>query len=296
MPESDDLGRAWAWRNRGLTALAVAGALGAAAFVFPDAARRGEVQYLCVLSLGYGHLLGALAFSRERLASCVARGVPPALFWSFVASSAASAFAVYSLALRAAPLLLLPLLAIATWHTAENDLALGRAYREGFRLPPLPRSPRHHAVSIAATAAVLLAAGLAPPWRGWIAAEVPPLAPLLGRLPPSPLAFSDVFAAATGWHLLSWLLFLWDRARACERDGQPQAAAALRRGLLVWHAAPIAVCALLAASEAAPLAPLRAAVFAPGLYLYGSMLHVLQTALLRGLEPRPVRSMVAGAA
>ena len=76
--------------------------------------------------------------------------------------------------------------------------------------------------------------------------------------------FGDVFSAVTLYHLLAWL-------------GLRIARGARLAPLAAVHAAPALLCGALwlAPAEAAPL---RALAFSPGVYLFWSALHVLQTA------------------
>jgi hypothetical protein len=168
-----------------------------------------------------------------------------ALACAWLAAAAATAFALYAATARAWPPLTLGLAALSVWHIAENDAALVRALRTGGPLPALPRTACAHARPLAATALVLAAAAWALP---------------------DPGRFGDVFSAVTLYHLVAWLGFALARG-------------ASRARLAALHAASAFACAALA------LAPeggaLRSVAFSPGIYLFWSALHVLQTARAR---------------
>jgi hypothetical protein len=158
-----------------------------------------------VITLGYGHLIGAALPALRRAA---ARGP---LACAAGVGAAATAFALYATAARAWPPLALGLAAVSVWHIAENDAALARALRAGGPLPGLPRAPGAHALPLAGAALVLA-----------VAAEALPDA---GR-------FGDVFSAVTLYHLVAWLGF------ALARGASPRRLAAL-------HAVPALACGAL---------------------------------------------------
>jgi membrane protease YdiL (CAAX protease family) len=224
-------------------------ALGVAAFViathaaWPEASARAPRQYALVITLGYGHLIGAALPAWRRIA---ARGPLVASAWLL---AAATAFALYGTAVAAWPALVLAPVALSIWHIAENDVAIARALRAGGALPKLARGAGGHAPAVAGAALVL---GVA----GWAL--------------PDPGAFGDVFSAVTLYHLLAWLALRIARG-----------ASLARLGLL--HAGPALVCAALWLAPDAGAASLRALAFSPGVYLFWSALHVLQTA--RGRAP-----------
>lgn len=300
-------------RNRARSAALVAAWLAAAGLLFPDGARRAEAHYLLVATLGYGHLIGAL---RPRGRGARPRG---ALRAAYVALAIANGLLAYALLLERWPALVLVLLAASVWHSAENDLALDAAYAAGRRLGPISLGAGAQLASLGATLLVvalaggtLAAAGLEPALaESALVRTGPPLAaagaaaagaalllrgerPLLGALllaggaalcaggAPPGLAFADVFAAATLHHLVSWLLLLADRARA-EARHEPAAAAALLRRVGAAHLAPAALLWVLLPLAGARGEALRAALLAPALYLFLSVLHVAQTARARGV-------------
>jgi hypothetical protein len=78
------------------------------------------------------------------------------------------------------------------------------------------------------------------------------------------------------YHAASWVLFFLDRARGLARRA-PREARLLRWRLWLVHAVPLALNALLFF-----LAPaLYVWVASPALYLFWSVLHAVQTALVR---------------
>jgi len=151
--------------------------------LLPEAQERSSHQYLLVIALGYGHLLGAAGGALDA-------AVRAPLAAAFGAASAASAFVLYLEGVAAWPGVPFVLLALSVWHFAENDRALARALASGGALGALPRGARAHAAPAAVTVAVIAAALAASPDAG-----------LLG----------DVFSAATLFHLVGWLAFLLAR-------------------------------------------------------------------------------------
>jgi hypothetical protein len=265
---------------------------------FPDPGIRASVQYLIVVTLGYGHLLGAVLPCR-RHSTPESSGSSPVLHASFRAVSALTGFAVYAAAIERAPALILPLLAVSAWHTVENDLAIARAYANGLRVGPLPRGRGHHLISLAATGLVVLlgtrteswqelAQGIGWPWSG--------AAPVPGPTSPIPLVgwfdLPDLFVLVTLHHLVSWLIILADRVRVLREEGRRDEAGRLCTRLAVVHLAPALVCVLLLALPESRSGSLHLFVFGPAVYLYWSVLHVAQTIWRRGIEGGEVRGML----
>lgn len=303
------------WLVRGLGAAAVLAFLGATRALEADPIARADLQYRWVLPFGYGHLLGALWFSRRRLASALP-AYAPRLFAAFLAVSIATLFAIYAWALAAGPLLaLLPLLAVSTWHTAENDLALADAHRRGLALGAVPRARDVQLAAIGVALGVALAAATAGgelaarwavlPGQGFAvlalrAAGLATGAALLSRggtsaprvlggslvlasalVRRSGLGLSDVVAGATLYHLATWLVYSLEKLWAVRRT-DPFRARSQARQLAAVHAVPVLVCV---AAYSSPFEALASALAAPAVYLFGSVLHVAQTAWLRGLAP-----------
>jgi membrane protease YdiL (CAAX protease family) len=230
-------------RPRFAAALAVAFFLALTHAAFPDGAERAPAQYALVITLGYGHLLGAAlpAFRRS-----VARGTL-ACAWRLCA--AATAFALYASAVAAWPPLVLGLVALSVWHIAENDAAMARVLRAGGALRRLPPGAAGHALPFAAAALVL---GLA----RWAL--------------PDPGRFGDVFSGVTLYHLVAWLAFARARGASTAR-------------LAALHAGPALACGALWLAPEPGAAALRALAFSPAIYLFWSALHVLQTARARAV-------------
>jgi hypothetical protein len=177
----------------------------------------------------------------------------------------------------------------------ENDLAISRAYKGGLRVGPLPRSRAHHAVSLGVTGLVVVAGSWTESWRElasglrWNAGVGEPVAP---HSDPGSAALAgwldlpDLFVLVTLHHLLSWLILLADRVRALRAAGRGGEAASLSRRLVAVHLAPALACGLLLSIPAARVESIHLFAFGPAVYLYWSVLHVVQTSWRRGLEPR----------
>ncbi|MBW2241160.1 MAG: hypothetical protein JRH01_04175 [Deltaproteobacteria bacterium] len=252
--------------NRVQSIAAVSLLLGLAHTLWPDPGERSAWIYRCVTTFGYGHLIGAAWFGRRLFGTLRPPPVSPILWRAFVLTTVAVLLGVYSWSLHRAPGLILFFFGVSAWHIAENDLALGQAYRNGGRLPGLSRPWSGHLRALGVTSIVVVA-GLATPELGWT--------PLMG-FPWSGPSLSDVFAAVTGYHLVSWVRFIIDRTRWSDDTS----ARRQRRDLIAVHVLPLAAClALLEIGERA--APIEALVFGPGIYLFWSVLHVLQTAVTR---------------
>jgi len=225
-------------RPRFVAALAVAVFLALTHAVFPDGAARAPAQYALVITLGYGHLIGAALPAFRRVA---ARG---ALACAWRLCAAATALALYAAAVAAWPPLVLALVALSVWHIAENDAAMARVLRAGGALCRLPPGAAGHALPLFCAALVLALALSALPDAG---------------------RFGDVFSAVTLYHLVAWLAFASARGASAAR-------------LVVLHAGPALACGGLWLAPEPAAAALRAVAFSPGIYLFWSALHVLQTA------------------
>lgn len=170
-----------------------------------EAEARSYGQYLFVITLGYGHLLGAALGARR-----AARASP--LTRAFVATTIASGFALYVEGVTAWPGLAFTLLALSVWHFTENDVAMAGALRRGTALRPLPRNGRAQLLPLAVAAAIVAAALAVSPDSG-----------LLG----------DLFSAATLFHLVGWLVFLSARGASPLRLLAVHAPAFVLCGLLL---------------------------------------------------------------
>ena len=153
-----------------------------------QAEARSQAQYLFVITLGYGHLLGAALGARRARVSL--------LGGSFAIVTIVIGFALYREGVAAWPGLAFALLALSVWHFTENDVAMARALRTGAALGPLPWSRRAHAAPLVAALGIVATALAAGPDPG-----------LLG----------DLFSAATLFHLVGWLVFLIARGTSALR-------------------------------------------------------------------------------
>ena len=300
-----------AWRNRAASlGLAFATVL-AARSLAPEPEQRAVLLYTVVVLLGYGHLLGAAWFAAARSPRRSAIGAFRQSVWI------GAAFASYLAVLESFPLAVLPLLAISTWHTVENDLVLGATCARPRGAAPLPRTAAFHCLVLGGTALLLaffagagagpalasatasgaLAQATAATWRGAAAAfalALAVLAPsrrasaailaaaaaLFPDRPASGLGFPEAFALFGLYHLISWLGILAERGHG--------------RRLLAVHAPPAALCGALLVLPGGGAEAARALVFSPAVYLFWSVLHVGQTALERARR-EPARGAAGGA-
>jgi len=354
-----------ATRNRAISATVTLAYVAAAACLVRDSSDRASLHYTIVITLGYGHLVGAFVATRT-----ARPGSPPTTpasaprtapreravlrercreAWRthkadvLVASTLCFAFAAFTECAGVPVSLVLGLLAISTWHVAENDLALEDTYAAGCRSAP-PRWTLDHQLAAVAVTAVILAASVValgleagvprlPSTDGAPAASVelpevvvrspdrhrmPSEASVLalrcitilvgailvlrersgrdeaiglasigaGVLLPDPHdgiagpAFADVFALATGYHLVSWIVVTLDRPRG-RGPGGP-------RILAATHLLPMLLAAMCSFDDSVVARWLRDAFFAPGPYLFWSVAHVAQTGWrrMRGHPPR----------
>ncbi len=200
-------------RFRLITSAVVAAVLVAAHAVLPDTRERAFAQYAFVITLGYGHLLGAALGARRR-------GERSLLACAFGAVTIATLFALYVEALALWSWLGLVLLALSVWHFTENDVALAEALRTGRAIGPLPSDAKRHAVALAAAALVVACAVAASPDEGLLA---------------------DLFCASVLFHLVGWLVFLIARGASLGRLLALHAPpAALCAALLAWPGAAAA--------------------------------------------------------
>lgn len=242
--------RARAWRNRCVSAAVVLALVGGVRAAEPDPEARATALYVTVIALGYGHLIGGAWFARRRIVGAAPRALGSLLGAAFVASAVGVVLLVYlEVALRSS-LWLVPLLALSVWHAFENDLALPASYAAG-RVPPVPRSRRHHVGAAVLSLVAIIAFAAAQDER-------------------VPLQPAEVFALWTLYHVVSWLVLSLERGRA-------------RAGVVAVHALSAAVCGGLLVAPVAWEHPLRVAVFAPSIYLFWASLHVAQTLWVRGL-------------
>ncbi len=244
----------------------------------PDAATREAWLYLIALPIGYGHLLGGWLFARSRMRMT-------GLGAAFVLVSVLTLLCAYTWVLHLEALrffVLVPMLLISGWHIVENDLALGRAYGEGMRLPPIPRGGMPHALALGVTALLGLVALATPDGAFYLTLYLG--APLPFQLTTVP----DLVTAVLMYHAVSFVLFSLDRAKGMLRAD----ARRLRRRLFWVHALPLAANAGLYFA----LPRVHFYLAAPTLYLFFSVLHAFQTAAVRGVEVRRPLRVAAEAA
>jgi len=302
-----------------MTLSSVVGFLVMTGVLVPKPETRATYQYLFVISLGYGHLIGGAYFARHRIASLAPRQVPGSLFWAWVVLGILNLFALYGWVASYLSLAFAPLVAVSVWHTVENDLALARAYEKNLSLTPVLRGWAENLISFGLSAWILALSAavlVSPEWGGelgsgsldnrvlrWVSGACGCGLLLKGtganrvlgtllvaasfllptQIPANwPIRFSDVFTLVTLYHLVSWLVFWSDRLRIAEPTRRRQ----IHRSLAVVHLPPFALCALLAIAPHPATHLFREAVFSPAIYLFWSILHVVQTALVRGRSLR----------
>jgi hypothetical protein len=266
----------------------------------------------------------------------VRKAIALALCLGLCLGGVAILYTTYAIALGHWPLLSGVLLAIATWHTVENDLALPGAYRHGLHMPPVSFDADTQVAAGGITTLVLsvataaLAADLAgDPERAGadaFAGIVPGmqvdegllamrgLAALAGgflmRRPGhgareglglglivasavdpvwicarTGIAFVDVFALSTLYHLANWWVFSLEKCR------KSSTGPGFRMELIAVHALPVCFLGATflgatwigshptgAETRAETGAALRSAFLSPAPYLFWSLGHVIQTA------------------
>jgi hypothetical protein len=282
--------------------------------------RREVVLWAVLVTVGWGHLLGAALFAWPRIRASLGAGVPAGLAGAFCIGLVASFFGAYVWLLSEAPALVLLLLAASAWHTAENELVLGAAWRGGGRAPAFARGVAAQVPGLAAGAGLALvfwtagagqallpdlvagasgadaaevlrvATAAAGAWlllRGPDRRERGLGASLLGialALPahlPGGVDFAELFVLLGLHHVVSWGLLLSGRVAATARAAGRRRAVREGAYLAALHAVPALGCALLLALPDPRLEGLRAWVFSPVVYLFASALHVAQTSLIR---------------
>jgi|GEM_PF-3418934 len=260
------------WADRGGCLLLVLGLLAWAHRLWPDPGMRSDSIYLVIISVGYGHLLGALWWGRGKLRAAAPAGVAPSLWLAFLACTALTGLALHAMALHTNAAWAAPLFVVSVWHIVENDLLLGRAAEFAGRLPPVSSSPVQ-------ARAVIFSCGILA-----VSVATPEAAVFLGVRPLVPLSLVDVFAVVTGYHLLAWLIVAVRRTRMEARAGEVQLAHRHQLSIVVVHLACGSGCL---AAVASGLPWLRNLATNPAIYLYWSALHALQTAWSRS-RPGPL--------
>ncbi len=309
------------WRDRAVTVACVCVFLALSRMLVEDPWARAEQQYLFVITLGYGHLIGAAVFARRQMADLAPARFSRRLIGAAAGLAVLDLFAVYVWLTHVTLAVFLPMLVLSIWHVVENDLSLRRAYAGPSGIGPMPRFGDHHIAAM--TGAALLSAigqqllspaageALAGGTRGaelgqallrvaalgggsWLAVRsrggyrafgtaVAVATGTLSFVPSllSPVSFGDFFSALTLYHLIQFLLLFGDRLRRLPDRAVRRA----RIRTLAWvHVPAFVVCAGLVLLPGEALATLRYALFSPAIYLFWSVLHVAQTIAVRGFE------------
>jgi hypothetical protein len=250
-------------RHLAITSGAVLAALATFRALWPDPDERALHSCSLVLTLGYGHLIGGLLGGWRAFQKALPGSLAGAPGLALVAAAVPLLLELHAAALAHWPALSFLLLALSTWHMSENESALARAGGASLGPVRLAWQPQCIPLAVGAIVVLLAAAALAPGERLALGARAMALpdARALG------VHFGDVFVAATLFHLVSWLhVSLHRRTRLA----------------LCSHlsAAALGGAALLAPGDVAARA--REVLFSPGLYLFWSALHVVQTWIGRG--------------
>lgn len=248
--------RGGAWASN-LSIALVALYLAMAFALEPDPRARGDLHVRLVLTLGYGHLLASVV--RARTHDTVGTATRAARWWALLLA----AYLAYAELCRRWPPLPAVLVAISAWHTIENDRAIRRCARDAPRpIAALARSWRSHAIDAALSVALAGSAAA-------VARRVHGVDP------------TDVVAAFTLHHVVTWLVLMLGRAR--EARALPSM---LRR--LAWLHAPMALLCAAAMGVLArggalpePLVAVAETLLSPGTYLFWAAVHVAHTLLLR---------------
>jgi hypothetical protein len=308
------------WRNRAVTVTCVCAFLVITRMLVEDPRLRAERQYLFVITLGYGHLIGAAVFARQRIADLVPGRWSHRLGGVAVGLGVLDLFVVYAWATHVSLAVFLPLLVVSIWHIVENDLALRRAYTAPMGLGPVPRWGEHQLAALAGAALLasvaqqllspvagdaLLGGGRGAASGGWLlrvaalasavwlavrsragyrafGAGVAAATAIFWSVPGllSNVRFGDFFSALTLYHLVQFLVFFADRIARLP----DRAARRARIQTLAWvHVPASLLCASLLLLPGDELAALRYAVFSPVIYLFWSVLHVVHTVTGRGV-------------
>ena len=320
------------WRNRVVSLTCVGIYLGFAHAFVHDPLLREKINYGVVITLGYGHLVGAAFFSRHRMAEKLAGPTRfltvhlghlglsfqrrPTSIQHGVSSLCLIAFMSllylsYIALLNHVPEAWLPMLAISIWHSIENNQCLKETYQAQIRLPALTNKTQDHLISLGASSCLMawsltliqpdwvtaslalrvlgLLSGailmtgdkrtLVEKWLGVLVIGASSLPPdwLFGTMS---IHFSDLFTASILYHLVSWAVL------SIEKSFRPGTPMGTRRDMLFIHLLPLAI---LISTYAWPQpwgSSLRSDFLAPASYLFWSVIHVAQTAWLRGPPKR----------
>jgi hypothetical protein len=175
-------------------------------------------------------------------------------------------------------LIVLPISIVLVWHTVENDLALASGIRSSGRIAPLSLTPRDHRWLLIASPLILL-----------LMASTAEFAEVLGwRWRPWPIRVVDLVGAPVLYHLASWLRISIDRVRAEHAQGRSAAARRRAAQIVLVHVVPIVICLATLDDGGLPVGGLARAFHGPDLYLFWSLVHVVQTSLARrGVQRAP---------
>ncbi len=308
------------WRLRLITGAIVTAYMVGAFCLWPDPATRATNSYLFILTFGYGHLIGGAWFARQKMRAMYPKSISPHLVTAFLWIGLFNLCALYEWSIGAfGQWVVLAFFGASVWHYIENDLGLRKAYDENLNLNQVPRSVWYHLIPLGILALFVVFA----------AASLPELQPtaakpiLFGRIiaggagvllltqsgaankvlgllllggafflpsqlgPESPVQFADVFNMLILYHHVAWYIFFYDR-------GQKLPAAARRamwKRILWVHLPPVALWALAALLPILALDAVLRWLLAPTVYLFWSVVHVAQTFVVRGIEPRETFSL-----
>jgi len=263
------------WVERGIAAGVVAGVWAFAAANTGDEIARERFLYLCVATLGYGHLLGAVWLA-PRATHTSADAMDRLLARAFGLGWIVTGFLVYARLLELSIVFIVPFLVAGLWHTVENDIALSRTGAHAGRLPPLSNRWRDHVWVVLGVPLIGLSdLDQAAPWAG--------LTQAFGFTP----RLVDLYGIPSFYHVAIWLL------RSLRRVGALHAELGLgpatrRFGVLAAvHAVPVGLLVGLHALGGGAVQAVARIFYGPDVYLYLSTLHVAQTGMARsGLHAR----------
>ena len=318
-----------AWRNRTLSLFTVTAYVTLTHTLIDDPLWRSKISYAVVITLGYGHLIGGAFFAGghtkskfDQIINQISKRPNRFGKWlrklplqtqqrlglfSFTAL-AGLLYLIYISLLSEKPFIALPLLAISTWHSVENDFSLEATYRGHLRTPTFSWQFDPQLISFGWTACLLgwAAHSLMDPlseegplslslrvmvalsgavfilrysdatsqWIGIALIAASSLSPNWILLQGS-LKFSDLFVISVLYHLVSWGIL--SAERCLRKNGPPQ----MGQKLALVHLVPLG---LLIGSLASPEpwgTELRSSFLSPVAYLFWSVIHVFQTLWLR---------------
>jgi hypothetical protein len=307
------------WRARVLAVACAGGLLAATRCLWTDPDRSSAAFTLLTGLVAYGHISGALLFSRKKVVARVPVGISPVGAALFGAVSVATAFALFSVAVQQQAAFM-ALTGLTMWHIVENEAALQDAYRKQLRLSPLPRSADRHAMIVGFTLVVTwaLAAALAPgevfggspsrsvaPAVGWWALRIGlgacalwlmrslrerrrfaigALFVVFAVAGPTDLSsvvpFAGLYAFVSMYHYAVWFFFLLDQGASMGAPAGGRGRVGLR--VVGVHVTWLVLVPVLFVVPQLQL--VRGRIAAPGIFLFWSLIHVAHTAWLRGIS------------